>query len=87
MIDDTYNANPASMKAAFQTLATLARGKRAILVTGDMRELGAHAESLHREIGRAAAGIRPDAYLRDRRICRNSGRRGPRRRDIPAEPC
>jgi len=52
LIDDTYNANPASMRAALQVLAQ-ASGKR-IFVLGDMGELGADALAMHQELGRAA---------------------------------
>ena len=57
LIDDTYNANPASMRAAIQVLAQ-ATGKR-IFVLGDMGELGEDALAMHRELGQAAkaAGI------------------------------
>jgi UDP-N-acetylmuramoyl-tripeptide--D-alanyl-D-alanine ligase len=57
-LDDTYNANPDSMKAALATLAQWpARGRR-IAVLGRMGELGAHAREGHEEVGRAAgAGI------------------------------
>ncbi len=60
VINDTYNANPDSMKAAITTLKAMAAGKRTIFVAGDMLELGEHAESLHRQIGAEAAraGIR-----------------------------
>jgi UDP-N-acetylmuramoyl-tripeptide--D-alanyl-D-alanine ligase len=55
LIDDTYNANPASMEAALAVLASLKSGGRSILVAGDMRELGGNAGRMHREIGRLAA--------------------------------
>ena len=56
IIDDTYNANPDSMKEAINTLMSLKGNNRGILVAGDMLELGEHAESMHRNIGRIAAG-------------------------------
>jgi UDP-N-acetylmuramoyl-tripeptide--D-alanyl-D-alanine ligase len=57
LIDDCYNANPASSKAALLTLTHLVRGKgRAIAVMGDMLELGPTELDLHRDVGRFAAG-------------------------------
>lgn len=53
IIDDTYNANPGSVKAAIDTLVGFP-GTR-VLVLGDMAELGADAELLHREVGCYAA--------------------------------
>lgn len=49
LIDESYNANPASMKAALATLATVPRQKygRRIAVLGDMLELGSDAPALH----------------------------------------
>ena len=52
IIDDSYNANPSSVKAALEVLAKEA-GKK-ILVLGDMLELGSEAVSQHREVGETA---------------------------------
>jgi UDP-N-acetylmuramoyl-tripeptide--D-alanyl-D-alanine ligase len=57
LIDDTYNANPASMQAALTMLKEVARGARTVAVVGDMKELGEVAEAAHREIGRLAAKL------------------------------
>ena len=52
LIDDTYNANPDSAKAAIAVLAAAPQPR--ILVLGDMGELGPDAPTLHREVGEAA---------------------------------
>ena len=55
IIDDTYNANPESMKAAIETLGTLRRNNRSLFVAGDMLELGEQSEALHKQVGAWAA--------------------------------
>jgi UDP-N-acetylmuramoyl-tripeptide--D-alanyl-D-alanine ligase len=62
LIDDCYNANPMSMRAAIDDLAAGARGRR-VAVLGDMLELGAGAPDLHRQIGRYAAAGRVDVLV------------------------
>jgi UDP-N-acetylmuramoyl-tripeptide--D-alanyl-D-alanine ligase len=56
VIDDSYNANPASMRASIRAASEIARAerRRLVLVLGEMRELGAMAASGHEEVGRAA---------------------------------
>ncbi|WKN23329.1 UDP-N-acetylmuramoyl-tripeptide--D-alanyl-D-alanine ligase [Azotobacter vinelandii] len=54
VIDDSYNANPASMRAAIDILAGFSG--RTLLALGDMGELGAWAEEGHRQVGAYAAG-------------------------------
>lgn len=56
VIDDTYNANPGSMRAAIGTLTALREKNRGFMVIGDMLELGEHSGNMHRMIGSVAAG-------------------------------
>ena len=51
IINDCYNANPASMKAALTLLAELGGGGRTIAALGDMLELGPESPALHRDVG------------------------------------
>jgi UDP-N-acetylmuramoyl-tripeptide--D-alanyl-D-alanine ligase len=62
IIDDTYNANPASMAAAIQTFKNMRAGSRGLIALGDMLELGAQSGRLHREVG-AIAGSAGAAKL------------------------
>ena len=55
VINDAYNANPEGMAAALETLATVARGRRAIAVLGPMNELGDESQRRHEEAGGLAA--------------------------------
>ncbi|HIW64146.1 MAG TPA: UDP-N-acetylmuramoyl-tripeptide--D-alanyl-D-alanine ligase [Candidatus Stackebrandtia excrementipullorum] len=55
VIDDSYNANPASMAAALSALADVGQGRRKIAVLGYMAELGDGERSAHEEVGRLAA--------------------------------
>ena len=55
VIDDTYNANPTSMKASLDVLKQCSGRRVAIL--GDMRELGEAAPQMHEDIGRYAVSL------------------------------
>lgn len=55
IIDDSYNANPLSMRASIEAARSIARCGRLIAVFGDMLELGEDAEQYHRDVGMDAA--------------------------------
>jgi len=54
LINDAYNASPASMRAAIDVLAGSGSGRQRVAILGSMRELGVHASRLHEEVARAA---------------------------------
>jgi UDP-N-acetylmuramoyl-tripeptide--D-alanyl-D-alanine ligase len=55
LVDDTYNANPSSVREALHTLRELAGTGERTLIFGDMLELGDQAEEIHEDIGRVIA--------------------------------
>lgn len=63
LIDDSYNANPASVGAALATLADLKGTQTAFVALGDMLELGGNEAELHRMIGVQAAQVADRLYL------------------------
>lgn len=60
LINDAYNANPGSMRAALSALEGVA--DHCTVVLGEMRELGPGAADLHAEVGAAVAGLRPRSF-------------------------
>ena len=63
VINDCYNANPLSMRAALEDLATQEPAARRVAVLGDMLELGPDEREHHRQIGAAAAGAGVDVLV------------------------
>jgi len=65
-LDDSYNANPRSMRAALDVLDDIATRDdcaRTVAVLGDMLELGAESQALHRELGRGIAAKPVDVLV------------------------
>lgn len=62
-LDDSYNSNPASFRAALETLRDFKIREKKIVVCGDMLELGDQAEALHREAGSWLAELRFDQVI------------------------
>jgi UDP-N-acetylmuramoyl-tripeptide--D-alanyl-D-alanine ligase len=63
LINDSYNANPASLAAAVETLMDMPVQGRRIMVVGDMRELGAEAVRLHEAAGKRLGESGVDVIL------------------------
>jgi UDP-N-acetylmuramoyl-tripeptide--D-alanyl-D-alanine ligase len=63
LINDAYNANPVSMRAALAYLVERAGDRRRVAILGEMAELGRTAPDYHREIGAAAAELGIDELL------------------------
>jgi UDP-N-acetylmuramoyl-tripeptide--D-alanyl-D-alanine ligase len=73
LIDESYNANPASVRAALALLKQSKPGKsgRRIAVLGDMLELGEHGPSLHAELGEAVATAQVDLLFASGPLMKN----------------
>ncbi|HWG98663.1 MAG TPA: UDP-N-acetylmuramoyl-tripeptide--D-alanyl-D-alanine ligase [Pilimelia sp.] len=63
VIDDSYNANPASVAAALRALAALGAGRRTVAVLGYLAELGDYERSGHEQVGRLAAELGVDRLV------------------------
>lgn len=57
VVNDSYNANPESMRAAFRTVGAAKRSGRFVAALGDMLELGQQSAELHRKVGEDAADL------------------------------
>lgn len=76
LIEDVYNASPASMRIALETLAQVAvaaGGGRRVAVLGDMKELGALSEEAHHELGHEVAARGVDLLVTVGELARLSG--------------
>jgi UDP-N-acetylmuramoyl-tripeptide--D-alanyl-D-alanine ligase len=60
ILNDCYNANPQSFRAAIATAAAMRRGRRLVVVAGTMREMGAESAAMHAEIAEALVALEPD---------------------------
>jgi UDP-N-acetylmuramoyl-tripeptide--D-alanyl-D-alanine ligase len=63
VVNDAWNANPISMRAALEHLAALAAGRRRVAVLGEMAELGDYATEAHEEVARAVQEIGVDLLV------------------------
>jgi UDP-N-acetylmuramoyl-tripeptide--D-alanyl-D-alanine ligase len=84
LIDDSYNANPASTKAALETLAQVAPQGHRIAVLGDMLELGEHEAEAHQGIGAVAGRNADRLYLLGERMTKHASA-GAALVDMPSE--
>ncbi|MDO9630732.1 MAG: cyanophycin synthetase, partial [Humidesulfovibrio sp.] len=63
VVDDSYNANPLSMRRSLEAARLLAGDAPLVLVLGDMKELGAGAAKAHEELGALLPGLKPVAVF------------------------
>ena len=63
LINDAYNANPPSMRAALHLLDSVGDGRQRVAILGTMRELGQHSAAQHEDVARAAIASRADLIV------------------------
>jgi UDP-N-acetylmuramoyl-tripeptide--D-alanyl-D-alanine ligase len=63
VVDDTYNANPLSMRRSIEAARLMAGEGRLVLVLGDMKELGEGAQKAHEDLGAAIKAVNPAAVF------------------------
>lgn len=63
IINDSYNANPSSMREALRELMNIKAEKRAVAILGDMTELGDYSIDAHRDIGRLVSELGIDVFV------------------------
>jgi UDP-N-acetylmuramoyl-tripeptide--D-alanyl-D-alanine ligase len=63
LVNDAWNANPVSVRAAPEHLVSLAAGRRTVAVLGEMAELGRYADEAHAEVARAIEEIGIDEVI------------------------
>jgi UDP-N-acetylmuramoyl-tripeptide--D-alanyl-D-alanine ligase len=63
VIDDSYNANPASVEAALRALMAIGAGRRTVAVLGYLAELGDHERAGHEQVGQLAARLGVDLVV------------------------
>jgi UDP-N-acetylmuramoyl-tripeptide--D-alanyl-D-alanine ligase len=83
VINDAYNANPVSMRAALAYLVQRAEGRRRVAILGDMAELGRTGPEYHHEVGAAAVELGIDEVLAVGELARGYLDAGARGRWVP----
>ncbi len=86
LVNDVYNANPASMKAALEAVAGVRDGKPFLAVLGEMRELGEESAALHWEVGRKAGRVGVTRLITLGRLAAHIAE-GAREAGLPADAC
>ncbi len=84
IIDDSYNANPMSLRSAIETLNNLDVVGRKVLVCADMLELGAQSKKLHRQIGDLVARSCVDMLITVGNLSKNINQAARKRKSLEA---